>query len=438
MYYNIIMKIIKPINPLIEKMLSKKEIIDKDNLRPLCFVFEKEIEEGKLLFNSLTKELLLLEDGEYPIEYLFNHRFLVPIEHDDIKFVDEIRNLTKMLFPIRGINSYTILTTTDCNARCFYCYEKGIEKISMDKSTALDVVDYIIAHKEKDKDVHLAWFGGEPLYNIDAINIITNKLKEKGINYTSSMISNGYLMDEETSKVAKENWNLKRIQITLDGTHDIYNRRKAYIYSDDAFNRVINNIHHLLDREIRVTIRLNLDDRNYEDLKELIYYLTKEFNGNKYLNVYSHLIFQTYWDNSEGRIKELYDKQNKISEYIYANKLARIKKLEDKPKINHCMADSGKSVVILPDGKLHMCEHINENETFGTIYDDKGYKEAHKLWCERYPIIEECKNCKLYATCIKLKHCPNAKETCLEIERQIKINDIYKSMQKEYKNSKAL
>ena len=51
--------------------------------------------------------------------------FAVPMDHDDRQLAKEVRAVGKMQEnPVRSIKGFTILTTTDCNARCFYCYEK--------------------------------------------------------------------------------------------------------------------------------------------------------------------------------------------------------------------------------------------------------------------------------------------------------------------------
>ena len=62
------------------------------------------------------------------------------------------------------------------------------------------------------QQAHLAWFGGEPLYNAQVIDLICNDLVERGIGYESSMISNGFLFDEKLIKRAAELWRLRQIQ----------------------------------------------------------------------------------------------------------------------------------------------------------------------------------------------------------------------------------
>jgi UTP--glucose-1-phosphate uridylyltransferase len=87
------------------------------------------------------------------------------------------------------------------------------------------------------------------------------------------MTSNGYLFDEKLVTKAVHSWNLEDIQITLDGTENVYNKTKNYIYKNtNAFKRVIDNIGLLLKAGVRVMIRLNIGEHNKEDLYELVKY----------------------------------------------------------------------------------------------------------------------------------------------------------------------
>ena len=51
-------------------------------------------------------------------------------------------------------------------------------------------------------------------------------------------------------------------------------------------------IHRLLDAGIRVTIRLNIDRHNADDLLALAEILGAEFKGEAKLNAYSHVLFE--------------------------------------------------------------------------------------------------------------------------------------------------
>ena len=54
-----------------------------------------------------------------------------------------LRAQSKDMDPIIG---YTIFTTTDCNARCFYCFELGRSRIPMSEETAHKTARYIRDH----------------------------------------------------------------------------------------------------------------------------------------------------------------------------------------------------------------------------------------------------------------------------------------------------
>ena len=106
----------------------------------------------------------------------------------------------------QGINSYVIMTTSDCNARCFYCYEKGIPRISMSEKIAIATGDYIQRHSTK--EVVLTWFGGEPLLNTSTIDIICQKLNDFGISYFSKIVTNGLLFTKEIVEKAVNAWKI--------------------------------------------------------------------------------------------------------------------------------------------------------------------------------------------------------------------------------------
>ncbi len=174
---------------------------------------------------------------------LIDRWFLVPQEHDDRKACHEIREMAALLKPATNtVTTYVILTTTGCNARCFYCYEKGTKPVVMTAETASKVVRYIVAHRG-DENVSIRWFGGEPLVNVKVIDQICTELREQGVPFRSSMVSNGYLMDADMVERAKDLWQLQHVEITLDGMAQTYNRVKDYVYRGvNAFERVLENI----------------------------------------------------------------------------------------------------------------------------------------------------------------------------------------------------
>ena len=258
--------------------------------RWIKFLLRVEVDGGVLLHNAVTGHLIFLTNAE--IEYLTissedvselkkeliaNH-FLVPENFDEYKSVNQLRKIFQLQQAGDEINHYVILPTTYCNAHCFYCYESDYPRFHMTEETGQKVIDYITEHRGN-KNVTIQWFGGEPLVGIQRIDQISQGLTERGIPFSSSMISNGYLFDEEIVERSASLWKLGRIQITIDGTEDTYNRVKAYSgICDNPFYRVLRNIDLLINKGIHVNIRLNVDFYNKDDIQTLINELGKRYS----------------------------------------------------------------------------------------------------------------------------------------------------------------
>ena len=419
----------KIINPPYEKIAG---LLEKNKYKPdrayrlsgQCVTLP--VQDGVLLYHTLTSELLLLDSeeaglldqlpGSVPDELreLAVKRVLVPVDTDEMIYCDQLRRVLALAVPKEdALTSYTILTTTDCNARCFYCYEKGRSRIPMSEKTAQDVGKYITDHS-KGKKVSLHWFGGEPLYNTPAIDTIIGVLNENGVDFSSSMISNGYLFDEELVEKAKTKWKLRRIQITLDGTEEVYNRRKANIYREgSAYQLVLRNIGLLLEADIPVSIRLNVDMENQRDLLALVDELAERFAKYHGFSVYNHIIFEEPGEKrTPEQRRELYQASDALTDHIYACGLQKKNTVPRSFKTNRCMADNDSSTTITPEGCLGKCEHYTEHdEMWGSLYSEEKDDAMLEDWKERL-VFPDCRSCFYYPLCVRLKKCPDIPEYC--------------------------
>lgn len=423
--------------------------------RLMNFVVQAEVDDGLLLLHNMTKEMVLLSKEEQqvfeqnPAELpeLIDRWYLVAEDHDDCKLSQQLSNVARMLeAPKPHITGYTVMTTSDCNARCFYCYELGQARRHMTKETAQQVADYIIKH-HGDEPINIEWFGGEPLFNKPVINLIINRLKEADIKYSSSMISNGYLMDAETVKEAHDEWNLTNIQITLDGTEQIYNRVKAYIYKGvNAYEKVMENIGCLLDAGIIVSIRMNIDKHNADDLERVAEELHERFKGNENLRAYLHLLFED--KNKHAGVfddeirKGLVAKMSQIQEKLIAWGMYRNSRFDHSIRANNCMADSDASVVIQPDGYITKCEHYTDSHHVGHINEEGFDEQMIAYFKEKGTMLREyCRQCVKYPSCTFLKACPNGEECYPEMpamykaELEQEAKELYKDFLKREKEA---
>lgn len=402
-------------NQLLFKIIGEQSYTEK-KYRFINFCITKKINEEFILYNNFTHEMILLSPEEHvsifkttPISalytYLINHWFLVPEEFNEKDFVDNALNVYKTLIYNNSITKYTIMTTLDCNARCFYCYEKGREKTYMPSSTAYAVAKYI-ENNSKCQPVLLKWFGGEPLLNLQAISIICGYLNRNNVDFKSHIITNGYLFNQQLIKQFIDEWKLSYAQITLDGTKDLYNKVKSYIYNDkNPFEKVIGNIDELLNHGVRVDIRLNFASYNSEDLKKLLLVLKERFENNDLLNVYSSPLFEYKHTNQKNKqivLADFLDFQ-KMQLSIFPNI-----RVDNTIRLSSCMADDNQSIVITPKGSLTKCEHFTDSEIVGNVFSNKIDNIAIDSWKEYVSTTDDCKNCILYPNCIHLKKCPNS------------------------------
>ena len=400
------------------------------------FVVKQVIDGGILLYNNVTGCLLFFySENEIRDNFVFlvEHWFYLPVDSfNECDWVEFLREKRIEDASHQGINSYVIMTTLDCNARCFYCYEKGTPRISMTEKTAVATSEYIQRHST-DK-VKLTWFGGEPLLNMEIIDLICQKLNDFGIPYFSHIITNGLLITKGMVDKAINLWKLKHVQITLDGTEQVYLRAKAYVGSQGSeFQTVLDNIEVLLKSKIAVNIRLNQDAYNSEDLLALLVLLHKRFEANPYLKIYNHLLFNFEGDYTQKQIDCYFNLKNKLADlgYLKGNKFLS-------GMISHqCMADSGHSLVITPSGTIGKCEHFTEEKMIGSIFTEDFDPLVLKMWNERYDRQKECSSCPLYPTCIRIKMCPNQKKYCSDFYRKDRIEFLNIAIEHYYKEWKT-
>ena len=419
--------------------------------RPMKYLLKEQTEDGCLLYNVITSEMVFLDNEEIqlfeglPAHYnekmdeLISKHFVVTESFDEYRFVNELKALLKKLEPSRRIYGFTILPTTECNARCYYCFESKYNMCTMSESTASDVVKYI-EKMCKSEPVELEWFGGEPLVASKRISQICSGLSRKSINYRSTMVSNAYLFDKNLIQTAKKEWNLISVQITLDGTEDVYNETKAYVYHKGSpYQRVLKNIEDLLASGIAVNIRLNVTDKNADNLNSLIDELVERIGVNKGLTCYSHAVYEgvgfvplSYND----RIRQLIEtKTIALDERL--RKIGLLGSYSRLPALRtlHCMSDNDSCRLIYPDGTIGKCENRPPLENIGDIHNDITNEIMHQRY-KNTTVFDDCHECCLYPDCVNLEICPETGQCSYrKVEWKKKIYaTLMKKKYKEYLN----
>ncbi len=225
-----------------------------------CF----ELSPMEMYLLSVAEEL----DEGHPILKSFAKRGL--IVNFDERSVLEASSRATCYYTTRI--SLTICPTLGCNFDCPYCFEHH-RAGRMSKKVQDDVV--ALAERLLDssgvKQFFVTWFGGEPLLQPDIIQSLSDRLmalcEERGAEYSASIITNGYLLNQEIVEILKRG-RVQSAQITLDGIGEAHNATRHLAGGGPTFDRIIDNLR-TLKLPFRVSIRHNIYAGNLSEFQRL-------------------------------------------------------------------------------------------------------------------------------------------------------------------------
>ena len=184
----------------------------------------------------------------------------------------------------------TICPTMGCNFNCPYCFEDHFAG----KMTP-EVQDDVVALAERmldangAKNLHVTWFGGEPLLACDIVESLSARLmalaEERGGNYVAGIITNGYLLTQDVIDML-DRCKVESAQVTIDGMGATHDATRRLANGGSTFERITSNLREC-KIPFKVSIRHNVHEGNREEmdeLKEFIEGIAKESGNN--LNYY--------------------------------------------------------------------------------------------------------------------------------------------------------
>lgn len=387
-------------------------------------------ENELLLYSTLTTSLVTMEKLMY-------HKIFEENMFDD--FLDECKLLEEMGFLFKGnldsqyielekirkeivnaehgITAITIAPTMDCNARCFYCFEHGAIKGTMTDETADAVIEFLIKNCTE-RELYISWFGGEPLMAVNVIERINLALVQAGIKVESTITTNGILIDENIISRFKA-WNVTRVQITLDGLHEEYNKIKNYALDiSDPFERIMENIELTISSGVSVHLRVNYKSTDYECVSKTMEYLHNRFGNNDGLYLYGapldlpQIKGYSEFDENEGEIflrvlgdslKNGYenDELNFASLRVSENYNPALGELMLAPFPANCFMVNKNRYVIDDAGLLYKCQkHLGKPKySCGNVKDGPTKNDIYNCYVTEVLHDEQCKDCNMLPIC---------------------------------------
>jgi uncharacterized protein len=377
----------------------------------LCQIDQSVVDflEGKM--NSLAPEIIQnLEEG----------LFLVPDFFNELAYVDHLFYSLKY----SSMNlAFTVIPTFYCNMHCAYCYESTTDlNTSMNTFTIGKTIIYILNKIKHYRPlaVDIAWYGGEPLLELDTMEIISNAIQkecaQQNIQYSSYLITNGTLLSKETRN-RLTSFKIRGIQITIDGPGEIHNHRRPFKGGEGTFDIILSYIREILndDRRFKIDLRINIDKENAEYVSDLLKELSAITKNQQQLSISLGQVFASKNPACKSRKDTLFSTRFFARQFLKLQGEIKKLNLSFQPlylTFNTCIWKSTNSSVIGPRGELYGCwEDVgDEMAIVGDIETGIDWKRQRAIeWVSStWRTTDECTTCQIAPLC--LGGCPRLKK----------------------------
>ena len=404
------------------------------------FVWSTDDPKKVIIFNSLTTALaevrtncidllnipqfdyaLLPENKRQFVDELLKGGFVVDDTANELRMVKFAYNSDKY---DSAMVRLIIAPTLACNFACSYCFEqsdksqsrKGEQNVFMPENIKQDLLNYIEEIVKTGKDVFVTWYGGEPLLARETIFDLSQKIiditEENKVEYSAGMVTNGYLLSEDSGIVQNLKKNrIKFIHVTLDGPREVHDSRRMLKGSNGpTFDRILEGIKLLKANDIETYVRVNTDRSNIDNISSLLDVL-KDNNLSDIFIYLGHVIPYTEGCKSYESSCILTEEFSIVNQAFYKNlNLMGFEagRTSFYPRFARaCDANRTNAFVLDPDGDMYKCwtEIGNKTASIGKIGDltrqnnEKGNHEIQWLSWEPFE-YSGCVECKMLPICM--------------------------------------
>lgn len=370
-----------------------------------------------LAYNTLSNSFAIMKHDEYESFLNFTERnetitktlkkelakgfFLISKSFNELSY---LKNRNTVFSEHNDSISLTIAPTLDCNFRCIYCYEKNNRsKLYMNRKIENCICNYVKERIKNKKNLMVTWYGGEPLLALETIQRLSNYFikiaNENNVKYKAGIVTNGYLLNEETVSIIKEA-SISNCQITIDGNKETHDKRRFLENGSGTFDAIIENIVKYGNKLDNLVIRTNIDKKNASSYNSLrTFFKDKGLDKIRILPAPVRNTWECFEQNYCFSMEEYY---NFELEDINAGNIDLIMKSVPSIRGNHCTANAKDSLVISPNGNLCKCWcdiGIDEKKVGNIMSIELLTKDDLSTFFDPFS-DEKCSTCKLLPVCL--------------------------------------
>ena len=374
-------------------------------------IFQFKVGKKVYYYNNISGDIFTGDAAENLSEIIheepFNEEDLILWKKQKAKLVGEKVELQNLC----------LVLSQDCNMRCIYCYENGgsfnkTRKI-MDCSTIKKIVDWWISKSPQEISlVRVEFYGGEPLLNISgfmyAIEYINEKMKQLNKKVRYFVITNGTLINGEILEVLKIN--KVTVTLSIDGDRESQNVNRRLLGNQDSYDIVIQNLHRLLDLNVRVLARITMTQGNVKRLFNSVVSLWEAgidevdciavLTNSEKLRIREDDLIELR-KTCEMIQKKMVDNLITKKEKFFGNYLRIIGSLYDNWDKFYPMCGyySYKKIYCTPDEELYNCEKLIgfNSECLGTVDEIECIQLKERITSHTYS--KKCAECVMRRVC---------------------------------------
>lgn len=352
-----------------------------------------------LLYNTYTKRfvsvpksqrdavesILQNPDGAYIdsklFQYLLERGFIVKKSANEFRKA-EMRHYETIAS--EGRLSLTLMPNENCNFRCKYCYESFLKNY-MKESVQNGIIQFVKKNIRKFRELHVDWFGGEPLTAVPIIEKLSKEMIEicaqHRVRYSAGITTNGYLLTLDVFKKMQA-CRIRTFQITLDGLAHTHDQVRVRMDGSGTFEKIVSNLKSIRDNvksgTFVMAIRSNVTKPILEDLDRYYDFFKAEFGNDP--RFYCHLHATGNWGgNTVQSIESTFCTNRDIVSALQrgVEKGVNVYPLyEEHLADSVCYAAKRNNYVIGSDGMVYKCTVAFDDE-----YNQVGYLDEDGNLC---------------------------------------------------------
>lgn len=313
-------------------------------------------------------------------------------------------------------HSIMLILTMNCYTNCQYCYAKKNLKTT-NALTTKRIIDLI--HEASEIGVsNFDLNGGEIILHKDCYEIIREMISCGYDPYISTKVPLNKKQIDHLIEIG-----IKNIQISIDSLETNY--VKDILHVESNYIQLITEMLHLLEsKKINVIVNtiINKNNSDINQINQLVVFLTKYKNiveinfTNATYSIYKPAenferikTSMSFLNLLSTRIEEFKKEYPSIHFYYsFSNLYNEFRNPSAFKKRGFCSGNIN-SLVILPDGKVTICEELYDNPNFiigdastdsiTDIWNSKKANDLHTLKCTDYFKNTICEKCDDYAIC---------------------------------------